>query len=53
MLELTDFINRMDITDVYRTFHSKTKEYTLEPVVEFLFLRGGTMTMATLIKENI
>ena len=27
MLELTDFINQIDLTDSYRTFHANTKEY--------------------------
>ena len=26
--ELTDVINQMDLTDIYRSFHSNTKEYT-------------------------
>lgn len=29
ILELTDVINRMDPTDIYRTFHPNTKEYAL------------------------
>ena len=28
MLELTDFIDQMDLTDAYRTFYPNTKEYT-------------------------
>ena len=28
MLELTDTINQMDLTNVYRIFHPSTKEYT-------------------------
>ena len=27
-MELTDIGNQMDVTDIYRTFHSNTKEYT-------------------------
>lgn len=29
MLELTDTINQMDLTDTYRTFHPNTEEYTV------------------------
>jgi endonuclease/exonuclease/phosphatase family metal-dependent hydrolase len=28
MLELTDVINQMNPTDIYKTFHPNTKEYT-------------------------
>lgn len=28
LLELIEFINQMDIIDIYRTFHPTTKEYT-------------------------
>jgi hypothetical protein len=32
MLELTDVINKMDLRDIYRTYHPNTREYTfLEP----------------------
>jgi exonuclease III len=28
-VKLTDAINKMDLTDMYRIFHPKTKEFTL------------------------
>jgi len=31
MLELTDRINQTSLTDIYRTFYPKTKEYTFSP----------------------
>lgn len=29
MLELTDALNHIDLTDINRVFHSDTKEYTI------------------------
>ena len=27
-MDLTEFMNQIDLTDIYRIFHSNTKEYT-------------------------
>ena len=29
IIELTDVISKRDLTDIYRTFHINTKEYTI------------------------
>jgi hypothetical protein len=31
MLELTDFINQVDLTNIYRTFNSNTKHFFSAP----------------------
>jgi exonuclease III len=33
----TDFMNQVDLTDTHRTFHPKTKEYTLFSALHRLF----------------
>lgn len=34
MLEINNTINQKDLTDVYRTFHSNTKEHTSQKLME-------------------
>jgi exonuclease III len=29
IMKITDIMNEMDLIDIYRTFHTNTKEYTL------------------------
>ena len=35
--ELTDVVTQMDLTDIYRTFHPNTKEYTFFSVPHHTF----------------
>ena len=46
MLELNNIINQMDLADIYRTFHSNTKEYT------FFSVPHGTLSKADNILEK-
>jgi len=41
MGQLTDIINQMDLTDIYRTFHQHTKEYTFFSVPHGTFSKIG------------
>ncbi|KAM7337376.1 hypothetical protein ACRRTK_003495 [Alexandromys fortis] len=34
MLEINNTINQKDLTDVYKTFHSNTKEHTSQQLME-------------------
>jgi hypothetical protein len=41
MLELTNVIKQMGLTNIYRTFHSNTKEYTFFSAPHGTFFKTG------------
>lgn len=41
MLELADVINQVDLTDVYRTFHTSMKKYTFFSALHRTFSKTG------------
>ena len=54
MLELTDTVNQMDLTDTYRTFHPNTKEnifYSAPLIIEYNKLNPPTDTLFSIVSK--
>jgi hypothetical protein len=50
-MKLTDIMNQMDLTDIYRVFHPNTKEYTFFSAPHVCFSKTGHIAILNRYKK--